>query len=59
MVKCPVCFADQVAFIVGPQRTNCYECRASWVQLDGQQTAIDHSELRLAPPPDAQGAALT
>ncbi len=58
MVKCPVCFADQVVFVIGPQRTNCYDCHASWVQDDGRQTGIDRSQLRLSPGPDAHGAVL-
>jgi len=53
VVKCPVCLSDQVVFVEGPRATNCPYCGAQWVQSAGEQTAIDRSQLHLAPLPDA------
>jgi ribosomal protein S27E len=47
MVKCPACQSDQVVFLVSPQRTNCYQCGATWLQSDGQQTSVNHADSRV------------
>jgi transposase-like protein len=57
MVQCPVCRSDQIVFVVSPRRTSCYNCRASWIQDDSSQTAIDRSEPRALVRPASQGAA--
>ena len=56
MVKCPACQSEQVVFVVSPRRTNCYQCGASWLQDDGQQTAVNHADSRVPARPASLGA---
>ena len=44
MVKCPDCEKNQLVHVVGPARTSCYYCGASWVQSGDEQ----HDVLRLS-----------
>jgi ribosomal protein S27E len=58
MVQCPICRSDQIVFIVGPRRTSCFNCRVSWIQDDGKQTAVHRYESPTPPPPASEcGAA--
>lgn len=40
MVRCPVCESVQIGFLLSPRPTACFYCGATWLQDEGEQTAV-------------------
>jgi hypothetical protein len=40
MVRCPICEAVQIGFLLSPRPTSCFYCGATWLQDGSEQTAV-------------------